>query len=132
MQRNQLGPVAVAGTALLVWGGLTFSRTGPEYGPRWWAVLLTVAGIALFYGFAITTVLRARFSTRTIGREQLIGKQGTAETSFDPTGVVVVDGARWQARSHRAAGLAPGDPIEVLEVKGIVLEVGPPASHPNS
>ena len=126
LQRNQLGPVSLAGTGLLVWGGIVFTDTGPEYGPRWWAVVLTVAGVALFYGFAITTVLRARFSTRTIGREQLIGKLGTAETSFDPTGVVVVDGSRWKARSHRAAGLGPGDPVEVLEVTGIMLEVGPP------
>jgi len=128
LQRNQLGPLSVIGTALLVWGGLTFSTTGPEYPPRWWAVLLTVVGVALFYGFAITTVLRARFSTRTIGREQLVGRTGTAETSFDPTGIVVVDGARWKARSHRAAGLGPGDAVEVLEVKGIMLEVGPPTA----
>ncbi len=128
LQRNQLGPLSVAGTALLIWGGLVFTNTGPEYGARWWAIVLTVIGVALFYGFAITTVLRARFSTRTIGREQLIGKRGTAETSFDPTGVVVVDGVRWQARSHRAAGLGPGDAVEVLEVAGIMLEVGPPSS----
>ena len=127
LQRNQLGPVSIAGTALLVTGGLMFTNTGPEYPPRWWAVALTVVGVALFYGFAITTVIRARFSTRTIGREQLVGRTGTAETGFDPMGVVIVDGARWQARSHRAAGLQPGDAVEVLEVKGIMLEVGPSA-----
>lgn len=127
LQRNQLGALSLAGSALLVWGGLVFTNTGPEYPPRWWAVLLTVIGFALFYAFAITTVVRARFSTRTIGREQLIGRSGVAETGFDPMGVVIVDGARWQARSHRAAGLTPGDPIEVLEVKGIMLEVGPPS-----
>ena len=86
----------------------------------------SVIGIALFYGFALTTVVRSRFSTLTIGREYLVGKIGTAETDFDPEGVVVVDGARWRARSHRAAGLGPGDPIQVMEVSGILLEVGPP------
>ncbi len=128
LQRNQLGLLSLAGTVLLLWGGLVFTNTGPEYPARWWAIVLTVIGFALFYAFAITTVVRARFSTRTIGREQLVGREGVAETGFDPMGVVIVDGARWQARSHRAAGLAPGDPIEVLEVKGIMLEVGPPAT----
>jgi membrane-bound ClpP family serine protease len=41
-------------------------------------------------------------------------------------GIVELDGARWRARSHRAAGIAAGDPIEVLEVSGVMLEVGPP------
>ena len=130
LQRNQVGPVSLAGTVLLVFGGLRLTDTGPQYPPRWWAITLTVAGIALFYGFAVTTVVRARFSTRTIGREQLVGRTGIAETDFDPMGVVLVDGARWQARSHRAAGIGPGDPIEVFEVKGIMLEVGRPAENP--
>jgi membrane-bound ClpP family serine protease len=130
LQRNQLGPLSVVGTGLLVWGGVVFADTGPGYPPRWWAVVLTVAGIALFYAFAITTVMRARFSTRTIGREQLVGRTGTAETGFDPTGVVLVDGARWTARSHRAAGIRPGDAVEVIEVKGIMLEVGPVGDRP--
>lgn len=125
-QRNTLGPRSIAGTAALLGGGFFYTSASPQYNPAWWAVIITVIGIALFYGFALTTVVRSRFSTLTIGREYLIGKRGTAETAFDPEGVVEVDGARWRARSHRAAGLGPGDPIEVLEVNGILLEVGPP------
>lgn len=125
-QQQRLGWRSVVGTIALVAGGLFYTQAGPQYRPAWWGVVLTVVGIALFYGFALTTVVRARFSTLTIGREYLIGKLGTAETDFDPEGVVVVDGARWRARSHRAAGLRPGDPIQVREVSGILLEVGPP------
>ena len=65
------------------------------------------------------------FATPTIGREHLVGRRGVAATAFDPEGVVDLDGARWRARTTRAADLAPGDEVEVLEVKGIVLEVGP-------
>lgn len=125
-QRNELGLRSVLGTMLLVGGGLAITSAAPQFSSRWWAILLTVAGLALFYLFAMTTVVRSRFSTPTIGREYLVGKSGLAETGFDPEGVVTVDGARWRARSHRAAGLGPGDAIEVLEVKGIMLEVGPP------
>ncbi|MCP3977159.1 MAG: hypothetical protein GY720_21935 [bacterium] len=125
-QRNQLGLRSIAGTVALLVGGFFYTSAAPQYNPAWWAVILTVIGIALFYGFALTTVVRSRFSTLTIGREYLVGKLGTAETDFDPQGVVVVDGARWRARSHRAAGLGPGDDIQVLEVNGILLEVGPP------
>jgi membrane-bound serine protease (ClpP class) len=125
-QRNALGIRSVAGTALLIVGGLSFTTAAPQFAPRWWAVLLIVIGVALFFVFGVATVVRSRFSTPTIGREHLVGKVGVAETDFDPEGVVTLDGARWRARSHRAAGLGPGDPVEVLEVKGIVLEVGPP------
>lgn len=125
-QRNELGLRSILGTMLLVGGGLAITDAAPQFSARWWAVLLTVGGLALFYLFAMTSIVRSRFSTPTIGREYLVGRTGVAETGFDPEGVVTVDGARWRARSHRAAGLGPGDAVEVVEVKGIVLEVGPP------
>ncbi|NND04118.1 MAG: hypothetical protein HKN91_15155 [Acidimicrobiia bacterium] len=125
-QQNRLGLGSIGGTVALLIGGFTYTSAAPQYDPAWWGVIITVTGIALFYGFALTTVVRSRFSTLTIGREYLVGKVGTAETDFDPEGVVVVEGARWRARSHRAAGLGPGDPIQVMEVNGILLEVGPP------
>jgi membrane-bound serine protease (ClpP class) len=125
-QRNTLGPASIIGTGALLAGGFFYTSAAPQYTPAWWGVVLTVVGIALFYGVALTTVVRSRFSTLTIGREYLVGKLGTAETDFDPEGVVVVDGARWRARSHRAGGLQPGDPVQVFQVNGILLEVGPP------
>jgi membrane-bound serine protease (ClpP class) len=124
-QRSRLGLLSGVGTVLLFGGGLTFTTAAPQYSPRWWAVLLTVIGIGAFYAVALTTIARARFSTRTLGRERLIGKQGVAESDFDPEGVVVVEGARWRARSHRAAGIRAGDPVEVTEVVGITLEISP-------
>jgi membrane-bound serine protease (ClpP class) len=124
-QRNQLGIRSILGTLLLLGGGFTLTTAGPQFEPRWWAVILVVVGIALFYVFAMGTVVRSRFSTPTLGREYLIGARGVAETGFDPEGTVMIEGARWRARSHRAAGLQPGDAVEVLEVRGIVLEVGP-------
>lgn len=125
-QRNGLGVRSVVGTAFLVAGGFTLTTAAPQFGPQWWAVLVVVLGAALFFVFGIATVVRSRFSTPTIGREHLVGRRGIAETAFDPEGIVSLDGARWRARSHRAAGLRPGDSVEVLEVKGIMLEVGPP------
>ncbi len=50
---------------------------------------------------------------------------GTAETAFDPDGVVLVDGARWRATAQRASGIRKGDRVAVLAVDEIVLEVQP-------
>jgi membrane-bound serine protease (ClpP class) len=123
VQRNDLGWRSVLGTGLLVYGGLRLVEAGPQIGVLWWPVVLVVIGAALFFGFAMTTVVRARFSTATIGREHLVGRSGTAETSLDPDGVVLLGEARWRARAARVAGIGPGDPVRVVGVDGIVLDV---------
>ena len=124
-QRNQLGWRSLLGTASLAAGGLYLTDAGPQFGPRWWAVVIVVVGLALFYLFAMTTVVRSRFSTPTIGREYLIGRSGHAESDIEPDGLVSVNGARWRATAHRAAGIKEGDAVTVLGVREIVLEVGP-------
>jgi membrane-bound serine protease (ClpP class) len=125
-QRHELGVRSILGTIMLIWGGLTFVGGPAQLGTTWWAVLLTVAGIMLFYLFAMTTIVRSRFGTPTIGREHLVGATGTAETRLEPDGVVIIDGARWRARAHRAAGVEEGSAVEVLAVEGITLQVAPP------
>jgi membrane-bound serine protease (ClpP class) len=128
-QRGRWAWRSVLGTLLLLGGGLAFTDARPQFAPTWWVVLLVVAGVVAFYAIALTTIVRSRFSTDTIGREHLVGSMGSAETDFDPDGVVMVDGARWRARSHREAGIRAGDEIEILAVKGIVLEIGPVADR---
>jgi membrane-bound serine protease (ClpP class) len=122
-QRNDLGWKSLLGTVLLALGGLRFVDGAPQMTTTWWVVVLVVVGAALFFGFALTTVVRARFSTETIGREHLVGRLGTAAGSIAPDGIVIVDGAEWRARSTRASGIAAGDAVRVSAVTGIVLEV---------
>ena len=126
-QRHELGVRSIVGTVLLIWGGFSFVGGPEQLHTKWWAVVLTVGGIMLFYLFAMTTIVRSRFGTPTIGRDHLVGAAGIAETSLEPNGVVVIDGARWRARAHRAAGIESGAPVEVLAVEGITLQVAPPA-----
>lgn len=124
-QRHELGIRSIVGTVLMVGGGITFTSGAPQLGTSLGAVLLTVFGIMLFYLFAMTTIVRSRFGTPTMGREHLVGMTGVAESQLQPDGVVVIDGAKWRARAHRAAGVEQGSPIEVLAVEGITLQVSP-------
>ena len=124
-QRNDLGWRSILGTLLLLMGGLYLTDASPLFAPIWWAIVLVVIGTALFFGIGMTAVVRSRFSTTTIGREHLIGRAGIAESDLDPTGVVSVDGARWRAKATRAAGIRLGDPVDVVAVDGIVLDVDP-------
>jgi membrane-bound serine protease (ClpP class) len=128
-QRNDLGWRSLLGTALLAYGGLRLVEAGPQMGVLWWPVALIIAAAALWFGVALTTVVRSRFSTVTIGREYLVGRTGRAESALDPEGVVVVDGARWRARARRATQVSAGDYVVVTAVDGIVLDVEPPAAN---
>jgi membrane-bound serine protease (ClpP class) len=124
-QRNDLGWRSFLGTGGLIAGGLLLVDGGDQLPTSWWVVLVVVAFAALFFGFGLTTVVRARFSTQTIGRDHLIGRRGTAETDVAPDGIVLVDGARWGARATRASGIGPGDAVTVVAVDGVMLEVEP-------
>lgn len=124
-QRNDLGWKSVVGTVALLVGGLAFTDAAPQMVQSWWIVAIVVLGAALWFGFALTTVVRARFSTQTIGRDHLIGRIGVAESEIRPEGTVLLDEATWQARSTRGSGIAPGDRVEVKAVEGVVLEVDP-------
>jgi len=124
-QRIQLRLASILGTVAMLVGARFFVHEPPQLSMAWWSAVLIVLSIVLFFLFAMTTVVRARFSTPTIGRQHLIGKTGTAETAVAPDGVVVVEGARWRANSRRASGIESGDPITVAAVEGFVLEVDP-------
>jgi membrane-bound serine protease (ClpP class) len=89
-------------------------------------LLVVMGGFALFMLGGMTAMIRSRFSTPTIGREGMVGEEGTAEVAVDPEGVVLIRGARWRARTNRATPVAAGDPVRVVSVEGLVLEVEPP------
>ena len=125
-QRRSFGIFSILATAALVTGGLFLTDAAPQITPSPWGVVLTVLAAIFFYLIAMPVVARSRFSTGTIGRDHLIGRAGTALKDFDgPEGSVEVDGARWRARAHREAGIAPGDPIMVTAIRGLELEVDP-------
>lgn len=122
-QRQQLHLASLAGTVLLIVGGRFLVHEPPQLFTRWWIAGIIVAAIGAFFLFGMTTVVRARFSTPTIGREHLVGRRGQAETDVSTAGVVSVDGARWQATATRASNIRPGDEVLITGVDGVVLEV---------
>ena len=124
-QRGRSGPLTAAGVVAMTVGGLFFTDAAPQIRPAWWIVLVIVISVTTFYVVGMRTVARARFSTPTVGRDHLVGQEGTAVTDFGPDGVVEVRGARWKATAHREAHLEPGYPVVVTGVDGPVLEVEP-------
>lgn len=115
----------VAIVALII-GSLFLYGGAGRLGPPWWVHLIVVIGAASFMTAGLNAMIRTRFSTPTVGREGLIGTTGTVEVAVDPDGVVMIDGARWRARSNRATPIETGGEARVVAVEGLVLEVEPP------
>ena len=106
-------------------GSLTLYGGDARLNPPWWVLAIVIVGTARFRLGAMTAVVRSRFSTPTVGREGMVGEEGRAEVAVAPDGVVVIQGARWRARTNRATPIGAGDPVRVVAVEGLVLEVEP-------
>lgn len=123
--QNRVGWRAVVGTLLLLAGGMLFTTSRPAYPPSLVMVVVAVAGSVVFMWYSLTTVVRGRFATPTIGREELLSKRCLVVVDLDPEGVVIVDGARWRATADRGVVIGAGAGGEIVGVTGLVLEVDP-------
>ena len=121
-----LGVWTIIATVCLVTGSWFLYGGASQLRPAWWVFLVVIGGTLLFMLGGMTAMVRARFSTPTVGREGMIGEDGIAEVAVDPDGVVLIRGARWRARTNRATPIKAGDPVKVVAVEGLVLEVEPP------
>jgi membrane-bound serine protease (ClpP class) len=125
VQAGGLGPWTFIGGASLTAGSIWLYDGSSRLDPKWWVLVIVIGGALLFMLSAMTAMIRARFSTPTIGREELVGEMGKAEADVDPDGVVRVRDALWRARTNRATPIHAGDPVRVVSVEGVVLEVEP-------
>lgn len=111
------------GTVSLLWGSWRLFGEGIDV--PWLTLLVIVAGVLLLMVTGLPSMVRARFSTPTIGRESMIGAMGEARTAVDPEGTVSVRGGLWRARTNRATPIGEGDPVRVVAIDGLLLEVEP-------
>ena len=125
LQAGGLGPWTFIGGAALIAGSIWLYDGATALDPAWWILVLVCGSTLLFVLYGMTAMVRSRFSTPTIGREELIGEMGVAEVGVDPDGVVRVRDALWRARTHRATPIAAGDAVRVVAVEGVLLEVEP-------
>ena len=117
------------GLGLVAYIGASFtmfrSVDGLTMRPGWLSLLVCIVGVALTFIVGMPSMVRTRFATPTIGRENLVGTTGVAVGDVNPEGIVLVDGAQWRARTNRATPLANNAEIRVASIDGITLQVEP-------
>jgi membrane-bound serine protease (ClpP class) len=85
------------------------------------AVIIATLATAAFFALAVGLVVKAHRHIATTGREGMIGELGTALTSLNPDGRVLVHGEIWQARSDTP--IEKGESIKVAGVSGLQIKV---------
>ena len=125
VQAGTLGPWTFIGAGALVAGSIWLFDGSSRLDPSWWVLVLVIASTVVFMLSGMTAMVRSRFSTPTIGREDLVGEMGLAEADVNPDGVVRIRDALWRARTNRATPIHAGDLVRVVSIEGVVLEVEP-------
>lgn len=111
-----VGVVLFIAGSLTLYDGLSLS---------WVTLTVAIIGVLLAFIGGMPSMVRARFSTPTIGREWMIGELGRAVTNIDPDGVVQMRDALWRAYTNRATPIEELDRVRVVGIEGLVLEVEP-------
>ena len=91
----------------------------------WLTLSAGIIGVMLTFIVGMPSMVRTRFATPTIGREWMIGAEGSAVGSIDPEGIAQVGNAKWRARTNRATPIAAGETLKVAAIDGVTLEVEP-------
>jgi membrane-bound serine protease (ClpP class) len=91
----------------------------------WITLLVAILGMTAAMLAGMPAMVRTRFSTPTIGREWMIGETGTTVGRVAPDGIVTVREAPWRARTNRATPIEAAQPVRVVAIDGLLLEVEP-------
>jgi len=105
----------IIGSVMLFESGSPFIRLSLQI------ILISAAATALFFLVVVRLVYRAWKAKPVTGSEGIIGVEGTALTDILDSGMVLVHGEYWQARSDEH--IEKGDSIVVDAVKGLKLVV---------
>jgi membrane-bound serine protease (ClpP class) len=120
-----------------VWTGIGITSTivgslwlfeplpGTSLRPSWLTLIAGIGGVMLTYIVGMPSMTRTRFATPTIGRDWMIGSEGTVVSAVAPDGIVRVGDAEWRARTNRATPVEVGETIRVVAIDGVTLEVEP-------
>lgn len=121
---QSFGILTLAGIVALVFGSLMLFKTAI---PALRVSVELIVAVALAAGMMVAmlalVVLKTYGSRVTTGQEGLVTERGVARSPLAPSGKVFVHGELWDATSREP--IAPGEPVEVVAVQGLKLEVRP-------
>lgn len=116
------GLLSLGGVISLLLGSMMLFRQGEMgIGISWWVLIPTVLVVSGFFIAVAGIVFRMHFRRSMTGTAGMVGEKGVAHTALAPEGQVFVHGEYWHAVSEEP--IAPGEPVEVVEVVNLKLKV---------
>lgn len=125
VQAGGIGFYTILGVVLVPLGTLFATSRSDNFGTSISGTLIILVMALLFMTGAIPSLIRTRFGTPTIGREDFIGEEAIADGDVDPEGNVKLRGASWKARTNHSTPIKDGEKCKVIKIEGIILEVEP-------
>lgn len=120
------GMLSVAAMAALFTGSVILFEPGQGLpGLPLTTVIVTVLGLSAGLAGLVFLVVRAQRSRHALGLEAMLGLTGEVREWSGQSGVILVRGELWQARSDGTPDLAPGTPVRVTDLDGLTLIIGP-------
>ena len=119
------GILTLGGIASLVMGAIILFGGGPELFQlhiNWWVIAVVIIIVTATFVFIIGAIIRSQRRRPATGKEGLLGQTARTITDLNPTGMVLVEGERWTARTDGDRIEANTDTV-VTKVEGLKLWV---------
>lgn len=125
VQAGGVGFYTIVGSILLVVGIFFATTRENAFATSISGNVIILIMALLFMAGAIPSLIRTRFGTPAIGREDFIGEIATGDGEVNPQGSVKLRGATWKARTNQSTPISDGQECKVVKIEGIILEVEP-------
>jgi len=109
--------------AFFIGATMLIDADAPGFSLSWPVIAGTTVATGGFMLLIMTFAVRSQRRSVTTGRESLIGAQGAVRSWSGNTGWVHVAGEEWRAEGPSL--LATGQPVRVIDVRGLTLRVEP-------
>jgi len=117
------GILTTGGVISLLVGSFTlFDIQNRAIGLSWVTIVLVVGTMTALFVFIISKALLIQRKSPAIGVKSLVGMNGEARSSINPTGTVFVNGEYWTARSLEGR-IPPGGDVTIVGMDGHALLV---------
>lgn len=121
---SSFGVIGVGGIIAFIIGSVLLFDVRDAHYQLSWTLILTMCLITFsFFLIILTLVFRSHKKQIVSGPEALIGSEGVVVSVMNEQTIVRVMGELWEARAPQI--LNAGDPIKVVRVQGLKLDIVP-------
>lgn len=125
---HSFGALSTAAAISIAVGGLILFNNDDvrQFGKISIPILIGQSALVAALGIiSVYFVMRVRNQAPLLGMSHMIGQVGEVRVALEPHGMVFINGELWKAESNDGVAIAKGEPVQIVEVKDLLLKVKP-------